>query len=344
MGHVTIRRSPDPLAELLDLTSLTVEEFQQLVPPFEVAFQAHMAQWRFDGQPRTAAGIAPIRLSAADARRSAIVYPGLPENLPPPGGQGRLFGMDQSKGQSMDSRSARGAAGHPAGPGGRPQPVLTGLAQRMGVTEAEAAALVVPTVEPSSPVEPPAQLLAPFLATMGRNGASRALRTRMSRRAVIVARETCHTVKNVLLINAAPTILFLSDTYAGSTHDKRIADTTPYPLPMGNRLLQELGFLAFTSTTSRSSCRRGSPGAGPSHGPRAANRRIARRRVRIEHVNSRVKRCRIVHDTCRLREGGCPRSGDGNLLCRLTFGCASPRGSRWFNRNDSAHYNISGMG
>jgi DDE superfamily endonuclease len=45
--------------------------------------------------------------------------------------------------------------------------------------------------------------------------------------------------------------------------------------------------------------------AGPA--PRAqktANRRIARGRVRIEHVNSRVKRCRIVHDTCRLRKAG----------------------------------------
>lgn len=40
--------------ELLDLTSLTVEEFQQLVPPFEAAFQTHMAEWRLDGQPRTA--------------------------------------------------------------------------------------------------------------------------------------------------------------------------------------------------------------------------------------------------------------------------------------------------
>ena len=36
----------------------------------------------------------------------------------------------------------------------------------------------------------------------------------------------------------------------------------------------------------------------------AANRRIARRRVRLEPVNSRVKRCRIVHDTCRLRKAG----------------------------------------
>ncbi len=40
--------------EVLDLTSLTVNEFGQLVPPFEAAFQAHMARWRLDGQPRTA--------------------------------------------------------------------------------------------------------------------------------------------------------------------------------------------------------------------------------------------------------------------------------------------------
>jgi hypothetical protein len=40
--------------EVLDLTSLTVDEVRRLVPPFETAFQAHMAHWRLDGQPRTA--------------------------------------------------------------------------------------------------------------------------------------------------------------------------------------------------------------------------------------------------------------------------------------------------
>ena len=40
--------------EFLDFTSLTLDEFQQLVPPFETAFQAHMAAWRLDGKPRTA--------------------------------------------------------------------------------------------------------------------------------------------------------------------------------------------------------------------------------------------------------------------------------------------------
>jgi len=40
--------------EVLDLTSLTLEEFQRLVAPFEAVFQAPMAHWRLDGQPRTA--------------------------------------------------------------------------------------------------------------------------------------------------------------------------------------------------------------------------------------------------------------------------------------------------
>src|SRR5207253_9790082 len=84
--------------EFLDFTSLTLDEFQQLVPPFEAAFHAHMAAWRLDGKPRTA--------------RQYSVYKNCP--LPTPEDrlffiltylktyslqvvQGRLFGMGQSK-------------------------------------------------------------------------------------------------------------------------------------------------------------------------------------------------------------------------------------------------------
>jgi DDE superfamily endonuclease len=109
----------------------------------------------------------------------------------------------------------------------------------------------------------------------------------------------------VLLINAALTILFLSETYAGSTHDKRIADATLYPLPPGSRLLQDLGFLAFTLDHVEIIMPTRKPrGRALTPPQKAANRRIARRRVRIEHVNSSVKRCRIVRDTCRLRKAG----------------------------------------
>jgi DDE superfamily endonuclease len=109
----------------------------------------------------------------------------------------------------------------------------------------------------------------------------------------------------VLLINAALMIRFLSDTYPGSTHDKRIADATPYPLPAGSRLLQDLGFLAFTLDHVEIIMPSRKPrGRKLTRAQKAVNRRIARRRVRIEHVNSSVKRCRIVHDTSRLRKAG----------------------------------------
>jgi hypothetical protein len=38
--------------EFLDGTSVPLEALQQLVPPFEVAFQAHLAASRLDGTPR----------------------------------------------------------------------------------------------------------------------------------------------------------------------------------------------------------------------------------------------------------------------------------------------------
>jgi DDE superfamily endonuclease len=70
-------------------------------------------------------------------------------------------------------------------------------------------------------------------------------------------------------------------------------------------LLQDLGFLAFTlDRVEIIRPTRKPPGRNLTRAQKAANRRIARRRVRLEHVNSRIKRCRIVHDTSRLRKAG----------------------------------------
>jgi hypothetical protein len=65
------------------------------------------------------------------------------------------------------------------------------VAQRLGVAEAKAAALVMPTAGPSTPADPPAAAPAaasPLLGPMGRNGAASAPRMRLSTRAVIAAR------------------------------------------------------------------------------------------------------------------------------------------------------------
>ena len=120
-------------------------------------------------------------------------------------------------------------------------------------------------------------------------------------------------VKNVLLI-----ILFLSDTYGGRVHDKRIADATLYPLPVKSRLLQDLGFLAFTLPQVEILMPTKKPrGEELTREQQWANQALHQRRLRIEHVNSSVKRYRLVKDRIRLWKEGI-RCALHNFRVRLT--------------------------
>ena len=140
-------------SEFLDLTSLTLDEFQQLVPPFEAAFQAHMAAWRLDGKPRTA--------------RQFTVYQNCP--LPTPEDrllfilayvktyslqvvQGRLFGMGQSKANQWIHVLLPVLLAALRTLGDAPARSLTALAQRLGVAEADAASVVTPLEEKPVPL------------------------------------------------------------------------------------------------------------------------------------------------------------------------------------------------
>ena len=84
--------------EFLDFTSVTLDEFQQLVPPCEAAFHAHMAAWRLDGKPRTARRFTVYQncpLATPDDRLFFMLTYLKTYALQVV--QGRLFGMDQSK-------------------------------------------------------------------------------------------------------------------------------------------------------------------------------------------------------------------------------------------------------
>ena len=54
MAGVRFTEAQSRPLEFLDVTSVTLDEFPQLVPPFEAAFHARMTVWRMDGQPRIA--------------------------------------------------------------------------------------------------------------------------------------------------------------------------------------------------------------------------------------------------------------------------------------------------
>jgi Helix-turn-helix of DDE superfamily endonuclease len=170
------------------LTSLTVNELRQLVPPFEAAFQAHMAHWRLDGKPRTARRYTtytncPLP-TPEDRLLFILVYL---KTSPLQVVQGRLFGLGQSKAHQwihvllVVLRATLRALGD------APTRSVTELAKRLGVTEADATAMVRPPEEPPSASDPPAS---PLLPMMGPNGASSAPRIRLSRRGIIAARKS----------------------------------------------------------------------------------------------------------------------------------------------------------
>src|SRR5438477_1211036 len=192
MAHVQFTDVQDRPLEFLDLTSLTLDEFQQLVPPFEAAFQAHMAAWRLDGKPRTA--------------RQFRVYKNCP--LPTPEDrlffiltylktyslqvvQGRLFGMGQSKANQWIHVLLPVLLAALRTLGDAPTRSLAALAQRLGVSEADAAMGVVPLEETPAPVaaEPAGAQASPLLPMTGRNDASSAPKTLLNRPTVIAARK-----------------------------------------------------------------------------------------------------------------------------------------------------------
>ena len=109
--------------------------------------------------------------------------------------QGRLFGMGQSKANQWIHVLLPVLLAALRTLGDAPTRSLAALAQRLDVTEADAATVLTPLAEEPTPVAaapaavPAAAPTAPLLPMTGRNGASSAPKTLLNRRSVIVARK-----------------------------------------------------------------------------------------------------------------------------------------------------------
>src|SRR5438445_6301746 len=178
--------------EFLDFTSLTLDEFQQLVPPFEAAFHAHMAAWRLDGKPRTARRFSVYQICSLPTPEDRLFF--LLTYLKTYAlqvVQGRLFGMGQSKANQWIHVLLPALLAALRTLGDAPARSLTALAQRLGVSEADAATVVTPQAEEAPPVTaaPAAALVSPLVPMMAPSGGSSAPKTLLHRRTVIAARK-----------------------------------------------------------------------------------------------------------------------------------------------------------
>jgi hypothetical protein len=167
--------------KFLDLTSLTVEEFGQLVSRFEGAFQERMQQWRLDGKRRSGRGYTtyancPLPTSE-DRLLFILVY--LKTNVLQVV-QGELFGMPQNKANQWIHTLL---------------PVLQTTLSRLGDAPARSMEQLAQRLDQSIvPAEPEGQEAQsqdspPLFAMMAPNGASSVPKTRLNRKVIIVARK-----------------------------------------------------------------------------------------------------------------------------------------------------------
>jgi len=180
-----------PMA-FLDFTSLTLDEFQQLVPLFEAAFHARMAAWRMDGKPRTARRFTVYKNCPLPTPEDRLLF--LLTYLKTSALQvvhGRLFGMVQGKANQWMHVLLPVLLAALRALGDAPARSLSALAQRLGVSAADAATVVTPLEEEPAHggTDPAAEAASPLVPMTGPNGGSSAPKTRLNSKQVRAGRK-----------------------------------------------------------------------------------------------------------------------------------------------------------
>ena len=221
MTHKTLSSQP---RSFLALTGLTNAEFGKLLPSFQEAYaRAHPLDRTATGQPRRrwpGAGRPSALSEDADKLLFVLVYL---KTYPLPVVLGKLFGISTSQANSwlhhllpivrsalddlgvLPERDGDQLSGQPAQPGRSGLVIIDGTERRRQ--------------RPKKPEEP----------TLHYSG-----------------KKKTHTDKNVLVVSgSSKRVLFLSGTYAGKTHDQRIADEAHLRYPPGTILYKDTGFQGY---------------------------------------------------------------------------------------------------
>ena len=160
--------------DVLDMTSLTVDEFRVLVPVLEQAFQTHMVKWCIDGKPRTGRSYktyANCPLPTAEDRLLFIlVY--LKTN-PLQVAHGIMFGLPQGKTNQWIHLLLPLLQQALQQLGDAPSRSLDALAERLALLD-----------------EAVADATAPLFVTMEPNDVSSVHKMRLNRKAAIAARKS----------------------------------------------------------------------------------------------------------------------------------------------------------
>ncbi|MDY3069626.1 MAG: transposase family protein [Parabacteroides sp.] len=125
-----------------------------------------------------------------------------------------------------------------------------------------------------------------------------------------------HSIKNNLLCTKNFRIVWLSSTYEGNVHDKKICDEEPLLLPKGIRLWQDTGFIGHRPDGVEICMPKKKPkGKELTTVEKQENKRISGIRIKVEHAIGGMKKCRIVKERFR-----CHKFGFEDMVILIAFG------------------------
>lgn len=260
---------------LKSLTGLSVEEFEALLPSFERAWQAYI-QSEFIDQARNrryGGGRKPHLVHPCDKLLFILFYF---RHYPTQEVQGFLFGIGQPQANQWVHRLTsvlNQALGYEQQlPEREPHRLEAVLKQCAGLEF-----IIDGTERPiNRPSEPQVQ------------------------REYFSGKKKTHTVNNNLISHRGGKVVYLSDTYEGSVHDKLICDLEAHPFPEGSKLWKDKGYQGYEPEgVSCFQPKKKPPRQALSEADKDRNREISKERIEIEHQINGIKRCRIV--THRLR-------------------------------------------
>lgn len=257
---------------LLAMTSLKKAEFEQLLVEFERAWQAEPE--KADRQRQAGGGRKPTLCRHQEQLFFILYYL---KTYPLQIIQGYLFGLSQGQANYWIHR-------------------LSGLLKT---------ALANATFLPEREGEQLAQALQQHeRQTYAQDGCERRRqrpKDDAQQREHYSGKKKAHTVKNHLVVHTeSKRVDYLSETVAGKTHDKRLADESDLTFPATATLEQDTGFQGYQAEATLI--------IQPKKKPRKQeltleekfiNRCISSSRVVVENVIASIKRCRIVKEIFR---------------------------------------------
>jgi hypothetical protein len=144
-----------------------------------------------------------------------------------------------------------------------------------------------------------------------------------------------HTVKNNVVVTLkSRKVKYLSQTYEGKKHDKKICDEEQPTFPPGSTLYQDTGFQGYAPPGVKVIQPKKKPrGRELSATDKRRNRQISKVRIVAEHVISGIKRCRIVKDILRNT-----KDGFADLAMEIACGLHNFRTERRSNQRGTIPY------